>query len=48
MLIRCTKKHLDGLRVTPKSAEDEDPLFSWHAMITAKEMYHVDMLFTAE
>ena len=33
MLIRCTKKLLDELKVIPESVEDEEPLFSWHANI---------------
>ena len=31
MLIRCTKKLLDELKVVPESVEEADPLFSWHA-----------------
>lgn len=33
MLIRCTKKLLDELKVIPESVEEEGPLFSWHANI---------------
>ncbi|WP_249872398.1 plasmid pRiA4b ORF-3 family protein [Oceanobacillus saliphilus] len=31
MLIQCTKKLLDYLKVNPISQQEEDPLFSWHA-----------------
>lgn len=31
MLIQCTKKLLDELKVTPVEAEETDPLLSWHA-----------------
>lgn len=31
MLIQCTKKLLDELKVKPDSVKDEKPLFSWHA-----------------
>lgn len=33
MLIRCTKKLLDELKVIPEPIEDEVSLFSWHANI---------------
>jgi len=33
MLIRCTKKLIDELKIIPESVEDEEPLFSWHANI---------------
>lgn len=31
MLIQCTKKLLDALKIKPEQAPDEEPLFSWHA-----------------
>lgn len=31
MLIQCTKKLLDQLKVTPEPTMEEVPLFSWHA-----------------
>lgn len=31
MLIQCTKKLLDQLKIKPAAAKDEQPLFSWHA-----------------
>ncbi|WP_335871116.1 plasmid pRiA4b ORF-3 family protein [Bacillus sp. 2205SS5-2] len=31
MLIQCTKKLLDELKVTPDSEVEENPLFAWHA-----------------
>ena len=31
MLIQCTKKLLDELKVKPQPHGEEDPLFSWHA-----------------
>lgn len=31
MLIQCTKKLLDELKVKPQFHEEEEPLFSWHA-----------------
>ncbi|MFC0272259.1 plasmid pRiA4b ORF-3 family protein [Metabacillus herbersteinensis] len=31
MLIQCTKKLLDELKVTPDTPIEKDPLFSWHA-----------------
>jgi hypothetical protein len=30
MLIQCTKKLLDQLKIEPESQVDEEPLFSWH------------------
>lgn len=31
MLIQCTKKLLDQLKIKPEALIEEDPLFSWHA-----------------
>lgn len=31
MIIHCTKKLLDQLKIKPELAIDEEPLFSWHA-----------------
>jgi len=31
MLIRCTKKLLDELKIKPNLELEEEPLFSWHA-----------------
>ncbi|MHB8171745.1 MAG: plasmid pRiA4b ORF-3 family protein [Thermincolia bacterium] len=31
MLIQCTKKLLDELKIKPSIAKNEEPLFSWHA-----------------
>ena len=31
MLVQCTKKLLDELKVKPQPHGEEDPLFSWHA-----------------
>lgn len=31
MLIQCTKKLFDELKVEPTAANNEKPLFSWHA-----------------
>ncbi|MGD6969310.1 plasmid pRiA4b ORF-3 family protein [Rossellomorea vietnamensis] len=33
MLIQCTKKLLDELKITAQEQSDENPLFSWHANI---------------
>lgn len=33
MLIQCTKKLLDHIKVKPATPEDKAPLFSWHANI---------------
>ncbi len=33
MLIQCTKKLLDELKVKPEERKEEDPLFSWHANV---------------
>lgn len=33
MLIRCTKKLIDELKVIPETVEDDASLFSWHANI---------------
>lgn len=33
MLIRCTKKLLTELKITPTEVEEVNPLFSWHANI---------------
>jgi hypothetical protein len=31
MIIQCTKKLLEELKITPSTVGDEEPLFSWHA-----------------
>ena len=31
MLIQCTKKLLDELKIKPAASIEEQPLFSWHA-----------------
>lgn len=37
MIIHCTKKLLDQLKIKPELAVDEEPLFSWHAnLVTLK------------
>jgi len=33
MLIQCTKKLLDELKVTPEAPIEVDPLFAWHANV---------------
>ncbi|MFC5465554.1 DUF6933 domain-containing protein [Lederbergia graminis] len=33
MLIQCTKKVLDELKIKPSIVEEEDPLFSFHANV---------------